>query len=170
VPAPVENDTEPLRAVAAVGWNFTETVQLAEAARDVVQVVETKLKSVPVTDAAVGTVTEIAARPVFCSVDVKVLEPATTTFPNGTADSVALGAWPVPVKLTLAMPPPLCVKLKEPVRVPATDGVKLTLTVQVPLTATAPQLFDCAKSDAPAEIPTPVNVNVLVPVLVTVTA
>jgi hypothetical protein len=93
----------------------------------------------------------------------------TATSPQPPLVMVALGAWPVPVKPTLAIPPPLCVKLNVPVRVPAAAGVKLTLTVQVPFTATEPQLLDCAKSVAPAEMPTPVNVRVLVPVLVTVT-
>lgn len=69
----------------------------------------------------------------------------------------------------MAMPPPLCVKLSVPVRVPAAVGVKFTLTEQVPLTATEPQLFDWAKSVPPVEMPTPVKVSVLVPVLVTVT-
>ncbi len=53
-------------------------------------------------------------------------------------------------------------------REPEVDGVKLTLTVQVPLTATAAQLLDSAKSVEPVEMPTPVNVRVFVPVFVTV--
>ncbi len=74
----------------------------------------------------------------------------------------------MPVRLTLAIPPPLWVKLSVPERVPVVDGVKLTLTVQVPLTATAAQLLDSAKSALPVEIPTPEKVRVFVPVLVTV--
>ncbi len=169
VPAAVAKDRVPERAAAAVGANFTVVVQDADAVSDVPQVVETKLKSVPATEAAVGVVTVMEAIPVFCSVLVKVLDEPTTTLPNAAVESVALGDCPVPVRLTLAIPPPLCVKLSVPGREPAALGVKLTLTVQVPLTATEPQLFDCAKSVEPVEMPTPVKVSVFVPVLVTVT-
>jgi hypothetical protein len=165
----VEKDKLPLRAPEADGRNRTVTVQVAPAFNDVPQDVPTKLKSVPDTDAAVGVVTLMAASPVFCSVAVdEVFEP-TARLPKAIPESVAEGAWPVPVRLTFATPPPLCTKLSVPVRVPAAEGLKVTLTVQVPPTATEPQPFDCAKSLLPVEIPTPVNVKVLVPVLVTVT-
>ncbi len=45
----------------------------------------------------------------------------------------------------------------------------MTLTVQVPFTGTLAQLFDSAKFDVPELMPTPVNMSVFVPVLVTVT-
>lgn len=95
--------------------------------------------------------------------------PAVTDVGENAAE-VTLGAGtPVPDRLTLAMPPPLWVKLSVPEREPSAAGVNDTLTVQVPLTATLPQLLDWAKSLAPAEMPTPENVRVFVPVLVTVT-
>ncbi len=168
VPAPVANDNVPVRAAAAVGVSCTVVAQVAPAASEVPQVVETKLKSVPVTEAAVGAVSEMGARPVLVRVELLEPELPTTTLPKATAASVALGAWPVPVRLTLAIPPPLCVKLSVPVRAPEVDGVKVTLTVHVPLTATEPQLFDCAKSVEPVEMPTPVKVSVFVPEFVTV--
>jgi hypothetical protein len=169
VPAPVEKDRVPLRDVPALGAKRTETVQVAPEPKEVPQVVEEKLKSVPDTEAAPGVETLIEPMPVFCSVAVWVeLEP-TPMLPKEMPDRVALGAWPVPLRLTLATPPPLWVKLRVPVRLPAAAGVKLTLTVQVPLTATEPQLLDCAKSLEPVEIPTPVKVSVFVPVFVTVT-
>ncbi len=119
---------------------------------------------------AVGVVTVTAPMPVLVTTAVKSqFEPTWVPLDQFGVDRVALAACPVPVKLTLAMPPPLCVKLSVPVRAPEADGVKVTLTVQVPLTATEPQLFDCAKSVEPVEMPTPVKVSVFVPVFVTVT-
>ena len=56
LPTPVVTITEPLRETAAVGVNLTLTVQLAPAASEDGQVVETKLKSVPLTDTVLGAV------------------------------------------------------------------------------------------------------------------
>lgn len=56
-----------------------------------------------------------------------------------------------------------------PLRKPVALGVKVTLTVQLLAGATLAQLLDCAKSAMPEAMPTPLNVSVRLPVLVTVT-
>lgn len=86
---------------------MTVVVQVALAARVVPHVVETKLKSVPVTEAAVGAVTVMLDSPVLVRVAVPVVLVPTLTLPAAILPSVALGACPVPVRLTLATPPPL---------------------------------------------------------------
>ncbi len=107
VPAPVAMLSTPERATLLVGANFTVVAQVALAARLVPHVVDTKLKSVPVTDAAVGAVTAMLARPVLVSVAVPVVLVDTFKLPNATLLRVAVAAWPVPARLTLAIPPPL---------------------------------------------------------------
>lgn len=73
VPAPLVNESVPVRAVGNVGLNRTVTEQVPEAAKLVPQVVETNEKSVPVTEAAVGVVTLMAAMPVLVNVATAVL-------------------------------------------------------------------------------------------------
>lgn len=82
LPTPVVTISEPLRETAAVGVNLTLTVQLAPAASEDGQVVETKLKSVPLTDAAVGTVMLRAAAPVLLRVAASVELAPMATVPN----------------------------------------------------------------------------------------
>jgi hypothetical protein len=81
-PAPVLTVSVPLRAVESVGKNFTTTAQLAPAASELAQVLETKLKSVPLTEADVGTVTLNEEAPLLAAVAVSVLGVLTTTVPN----------------------------------------------------------------------------------------
>lgn len=150
---------------------MTVVVHVALAAKVVVHVVDTNVKSVPVTEAAVGGVTVILANPVFVNVEVpEALEP-TAALPTFTALRVALAACPVPVRPKLEEPPtPSCAMVTVPVRVPTAVGVKDTVTVQVPFTASGvPQLFEAPKSLDPVETDTPLMVNAAVPVLVTVT-
>ena len=97
VPAPVTMLKVPVRAATAVGWNLTETVQLAPTASVAAQVVDTKLKSVPVTDDAVGIVTLKDAIPLLASVEVSVVEAPTLTMPKAIADSCPVRIGPVPV-------------------------------------------------------------------------
>lgn len=170
VPAVLLTDSVPLRATLLVGLKRVVTVQFAPAASVLVQVVDTKLKSVPLTDAELGTVTVMAPMPWFVSVAVPVALLPTLTLPKAVAVNEALGAWPVPLRLKLVAPVPLWVSVTVPVREPAALGVKLTLMTQVPLMASAlPQLLDWAKSLAPAVTETPLMVRGAVPLLVTVT-
>ena len=82
LPTPVVTISEPLRETAPVGVNLTVTVQVAPTSSDVGQVVDTKLKSMPLTDAAVGTAMLRAAAPVFVTVAVSVGVAPTATVPN----------------------------------------------------------------------------------------
>ncbi len=92
VPAPVAMASAPDRATLLVGANFTVVVQVAPAAKVVPHVVDTKLKSVPETDEAVGAVTVMLARPVLVSVAIPVVLDETLTLPIAALLKVALGA------------------------------------------------------------------------------
>ena len=140
-PAPVAKDSEPVRAVVDVGKNCTVTVQLPDKTTLAAHVVDTRLKSVPVTDAAVGAVTLSAPMPVLRRVATAVVVEPTCVVAKAMLLSEAVCPCPVPDSATLAIPPPLWVKLRVPAREPAALGVKLTLTVQVALMATVPQLL-----------------------------
>jgi hypothetical protein len=72
-PAAVVTLSVPVRAVAAVGPNVTVTVQVPAAAIDVPQVVLLKLKSVPDTDALLGTVSVNATVLLLVTVAVAVV-------------------------------------------------------------------------------------------------
>jgi hypothetical protein len=74
LPAPVLIVNFPVRDAAAVGKNFTLTAQLDPTGREARQVVDTKLKLVPITELLAGTVTLTATAPVFASVAVSVLD------------------------------------------------------------------------------------------------
>lgn len=76
--------------------NWAEIVQLAPAATEVPQVVETKEKSVPVTALAVGTVTDSGPTPVLVSVAVPVFEPPTAVAGKLIPVNDAACAVPVP--------------------------------------------------------------------------
>ena len=82
VPAPVTIERVPLREALAAGANRTVTVQLLFAPRLLVQVVETKLKSAPVTDAAAGTETLTLLVPLLVSVAMRVADAPTATLPK----------------------------------------------------------------------------------------
>ena len=93
-PIEVAREKVPVRGTAAVGENATITAQLDDAARDAVHVVEVKLKSVPVTDVAVGTVNTAATLPVF--VMVTVAEPVDPTCVDEKPETLRSSAAPVP--------------------------------------------------------------------------
>jgi hypothetical protein len=76
----------------AVGLNRTVTVHVPETGTDVPQVVDTKEKSVPATDDAVGTVTARAPMPVFDRVATAVLEAPTAVAGKAGVDRAA--DWP----------------------------------------------------------------------------
>ncbi len=65
--------------------------------------------------------------------------------PKSIADKVALGAWAVPDNATVVAPEPLSAKTREPEDVPLEVEVKVTETVQLPLTGIVVQLLVCAK-------------------------
>lgn len=170
VPAPVAMARLPALAVVDVGLNRTVTVQLLPTATEVPHVVDTKLKSAPVTEPAAGTVTDKGPTPLLLSVAVAVLLEPTGVAGNVGPDNAAACACPVPDRLMEVTPVPLCVRLSVPERLPVWAGVKLTLMVQVLPTATLVQLLVCANSVAPALMLTALTVSVCVPLLVTVTA
>ena len=97
VPAPVTMLSVPLRATPAVGWNFTLTEQFAAAASVATHVVDTKLKSVPLTEPAAGTVSVTVEAPVLVSVEVRVEEDPELTLPKATFVSVANWVCPAPL-------------------------------------------------------------------------
>ena len=87
---------------------------------------------------------------------------------------LTLGAVPVPLKLTVCgLLGALSVKFSEALRLPAADGVNVTLTVQVPLGVTvAPVQVSALLAKSLAFVPPIVTVEMVrlaVPVLVTVT-
>ena len=79
-----------MRAVVAVGEKRTVVVQAPEAASVVPQVVETKLKSVPVTEPATGVVMLRAPIPVLVSVATAVLFEPTVVVPKEGVVRVAV--------------------------------------------------------------------------------
>ncbi len=170
VPAFVTTARVPESVDVEVGLNCTVTAQVALTASVVAQVVATKLKPVPVTDEAVGTVTVKGPAPVLVNVAVAVLDEPTGVAAKLGVDSVACGAIPVPESVTACVPAPV-VKLSEPVRAPPVEAVKSSVTVQLPLTATdVPHVVETKLKSVPeteAALGT-VNVNVPTPVLLKV--
>jgi hypothetical protein len=136
----------PVRVPAALGVKLTFTVQLELAATLVPQLllcVKSPLAWMPVTDMDVppgfDSVTgwEALALPSACAAKLSAAGVAFRTLDP-----------PVPVRDTVCgLPEALSVMVRAPVRVPLAVGVKVTLTVQLVLTARlAPQLLLCAKS------------------------
>jgi hypothetical protein len=80
----------------------------------------------------------------------------------------AAGAMPVPLRLAVCgLPAALSVTLNVPLRVPVAVGVKVTLIVHVPFTASVlPQLLVCAKSPLAAML---LMFSAAVPLFVNVT-
>ncbi len=172
MPALVPIDKVPVLADVELGLNCTVTVQVPLTAIDAVQVVDTKLKPVPVTDEAVGTVTVRGPTPVLLSVAVAVLDEPTGVDAKLGAASAACGAMPVPVRVTVSVPAPV-VRLREPVRVPPAEAMKSNVTVQLFPTATVvPQVVEVKLKSVPVAEealgvvkvrgPTPVLVSVAV--------
>ena len=129
LPTPVVTISEPAREAAAVGANPTLTVQLAPAASEDGQVVETKLKSVPLTDAAVGTVMLRAAAPVLLRVAASVELAPMATLPNARPGLIVTPASAVTVcvKLACDWAPLLPVQVLRHTCVPTTKGLFDTL-------------------------------------------
>ena len=167
-PALVATLKVPERTPAAAGVNRMDVVQLLPAARVPPQVVETNWKSVPVTEPTAGAVTLTVPTPSLVSVAVPSVLAPTWVLANEGGGSATLGARPVPVRLAVVPPAPLCVKVSVLTRVPAAVGVNVTDTVQVAFTAKVPQVLVCAKSE-PAVVSTFEMTRVFVPVFRTVT-
>jgi hypothetical protein len=108
--------------------------------------------------------------PVLVSVAVAVELAPTGVAAKLTAPKLARGCCPVPLKATVAKPPPLCAKASAPDKAPVALGVNATLVVHEAPTAMLAQLLPCAKCSLPDVKPTPVRLSTAVPVLVTVTA
>jgi hypothetical protein len=135
----------PVRLPAAVGVNVTVTVH--EALTASVPQLFVSLKS-PVTETP-----EILAEavPVLVTVtDVLAAEDPSTVLGKVSAPGFVLrtgpAAVPVPERLTVLVTPP-ATTVSEPERLPEADGVKVTLTEQLPFAAIdEPQLLVSAKS------------------------
>jgi hypothetical protein len=112
-PAPVLTVSVPERLANALGANFTVTLQLLPTASDVPQVVETKLKSAPLTEFAVGTVTLRAIAPSLARVALCVAPLPTPILPNAKLGvTLALCNEPLPwVADALGLLPALVVML-----------------------------------------------------------
>ena len=124
VPAPVTILRVPVREAPAVGANLTLTVHVPPTANEAAQVVLTKLKSVPLTDAADGTVRVSAVLPVWVSVAVSVDEDPVLTLPKAIEVLIVAvcSHTPVPVRLAVLVPAPVTM-LSVPVRATPTEGV-----------------------------------------------
>lgn len=141
-----------LSAAAAVGENFSLSVQLPDTAKAngvAGHVVEYTAKSVlPLIDRLV-IVTEAVELLVSVTVVSPLLVPCCSD-PNATVvgeKDIAPVAIPVPVSvIDCGELTALSVKTSEAVRLPSAAGVKLTLTTQLPLGRTAPQLSVSLKS------------------------
>ena len=116
----------------------------------------------------------IIPKPVFVSVTVcEGLLVKTTVVGNVSVvgESVSKGSTPVPLKdAVCGLPGALSVTLREAVREPVVEGVKVTLMVQLaPADNEAGQLFVSAKSPPFVPVmPTEVMVRVPLPLLVKV--
>jgi len=87
---------------------------------------------------------------------------------DGTSVTAGAGATPTPESAAeCGLPAALSETVRDAARTPATEGVKVTLNVQLaPAASAAGQLFVCEKSTAfGPEIETPVMLSVAVPVL-----
>ncbi len=89
VPALVTTDSVPVLAEVELGLNWTVTVQLVLTAKEVAHVVDTKVKPVPETDEAAGTVSVSGPTPVLVRVAAAVLDEPTGVAPKLGADSEA---------------------------------------------------------------------------------
>lgn len=101
IPDAVSMATAPVRSVAAVGANRTVIVQVPLAARLAPQVVDTKLKSWPLTDVVVGGTITSGENIVLVSVALTVLFWPTGVVPN--AGTVSGAAAPLADEIVLAL-------------------------------------------------------------------
>ena len=161
---------------AAVGVNVTATVQDPDA------LTELEVEHVvPDATVAKGPTTLIAVKvrlalPVLVSVTVceGLVVPTGSDGKVGGADKLTTGPVPVPLKLAVCrLPLALSVKLSEALRLPVTDGVNVTLTVQVLLgVIVAPVQVSALLAKSLAFVPLIVTVEMVrlaLPVLVSVT-
>ena len=170
------NESVPEASPAAVGVKVIATVHVPAAATgaEVEQVV-------PEAAMAKGPVTPIALKvrlmlPVLVTVTVcgALVAPTGSDGNVGDAGKPTVAPVPVPLKLTLWVlpptPPASSVMVREPVRVPAALGSKVTLMVQFPEAATLePQVLVWEKSLKPAVTATLAMERVAVPGFVRVT-
>ena len=131
-------ESEAVRAPAAVGLNSTETVQLAAAARDVVQVFAEMRKELELVPVRVSEVRVRAAVPEFfmvttwaAEVDPTVVD-AKVNFVGVSVTAGAAAAAPVPDRVaTCGEPEALSAIDREAVNAPAAVGLNSTETVQL---------------------------------------
>ena len=122
----------PERVPVTVGWNVTDAVQLALAAN-----VLGLMGQFEVTEKSVRLLAmlEIVRAVDWLFVNVTVcggLEVCIVCVPNVKVAGVATAAsTPVPVRLTVGFTPALSAMVRVPLRVPRTEGVKKTDTVQL---------------------------------------
>lgn len=100
-PAPVAILNPPVSVCVPDAVNRTVVKQVALGANEAVQVVLTKVKPLPVTDAAVGTVTGSAALPGFLSALVRSTAVPATCVPKSM--SARIGKTPLPETATCAV-------------------------------------------------------------------
>ena len=121
-PPLVLSDRVPLRRTAAVGVNFTLTVQLPPTANVLVHVVDTKLKSVPATELALGIVTLNTLAPILFNVAVSVENAPICTLPKlMLVKLVKGGGTPTPFRLEMRLPAPV-LTVSEPMSGPVVVG------------------------------------------------
>jgi hypothetical protein len=167
VPAPVTTLSDPERATIAVGVMLSEIVHEPLTANGETQFVLTNAKSVPDTDAALGTVRVKGPTPVLVNVEISVELAPMATLPKPTALSVPAGSSAVPLRPTLVLPPlPSCVMVRAPDSDPEAVGANLTPTWQVPLIAMLEQVLLVTPKCAPTA--TEDTANTRLPVLVSV--
>ena len=168
-----------VKAPAAAGLNSIDTVQLAPAASDVLQVVADLTNELALIPVMVSEVSVRAAVPVFLTVTVwaAVVVPtlveakAMLVGDNVTAGAVA--AVPVPVNLTdWGEPEALSATERAAVKAPAAAGLNSTETVQLaPAAREVPQVV-ADLTNEPALVPvmvSEVRANAAVPEFLTVT-
>jgi hypothetical protein len=148
--------SEAVRVPAAAGWNFTATVQLAEAARLVPQLLLEMTNSVASVPVRAMLLRVTAAEPLLVSVTVFAppVMPIATAFQLrlvGLTVTLGEAAVPVPERATVCgLLGSESVKVRVAVRLPAAAGLNRTVTVQLAEAARlVPQLLpDKVKSAA----------------------
>jgi len=138
--------TEPVAGPPTVGRKLIVMLQLDPVLSDAGQLLDSR--NCPVT-----AMEEITSGPGPLAVSLMLLPPLfvpTIWFENVKLVGLNVGAFSTPLPDSAAETAPPCELLetvREPVRTPVADGVKLTLMVQfVAAASVVPQLFVCAKS------------------------
>jgi hypothetical protein len=136
----------PVAGPPAVGWKLIVMLQFDPAFSDAGQLFDSRNGPVTVME-------EIASGPGPFAVRCRSLPPLfvpTIWLENARLVGLNTGAFSTPLPDSAAETAPPCELLetvRDPVRMPVTDGVKLTLMVQLVAAASVvPQLFVCAKS------------------------